>query len=143
MAAHLPAQIRQLGVDITRVQTQSMELGHQPIKKDSQRGCNGRKPGPAEQIVVEGYTRMVYNKNTKKREQEAVKSYKTTVGGGAARAAQLMESSALRAHLDVLFNGKMDKFLESDALEQQEKARMKAIKVKQERDHAAHQFSTD
>jgi hypothetical protein len=81
MAAHLPAQIRQLGVDITRVQTQSMELGHQPIKKDARTACNGRKPGPAEQIVVKGYNRMVYNKTTKVKEKQPVQAHTTTVTG--------------------------------------------------------------
>ena len=137
MAAHLPAQIRQLGVDITRVQTQSMELGHQPIKRLGRSGCNGREPGPAEKIVVKGYNRMVYNKKTKKMQEEPVKSHTTTVGGMASRAVQLLEGAALRSHLDEMFNGKMDKFVEADALKRQEDARRQARTVKLERDHNA------
>ena len=60
--AHVPDQFRRFLLDLSNYQTQFNENDHQYLKDAGRRLTNGAKAGPAEQLAIQSYKKLVKGK---------------------------------------------------------------------------------
>ena len=127
LVAHVPKQFRTFKLDLKEYQTQFNEADHQYLKDAGRRLTNGSKPGPAETVAIESYTRLVKGK------EQAVKAHSKTTHTKS-ETEQLMELSVMRKDLRKRCLTAGELALEYQRTLRKEAASKRAVNIKVERD---------